>query len=154
MNNYRKFLVCFLFLVVFVSAILEFAEATTMNFTVSSGEEETKTIDLAFDDRVLIEFTVFGQSENTLDFSISYPNGTVKAFGNIAGLHLPFVCDLEGEYVLRFSNLNSSEDRLVTLNYEIEHYIFGMPQMLFLTIVIAMVCVAAVAVFILMGKPR
>lgn len=55
---------------------------------------------------------------------------------------------------MHFSNSASSEDRLVSLDYEVQHYILGMPQMLFLTAVIVVVCVAAVAVFILMGKPR
>lgn len=53
-----------------------------------------------------------------------------------------------------FPTFGSSEDKLVSLDYEVQHYIFGMPQMLFLTIIIVLVCVAAVAVFILMGKPR
>jgi len=63
-------------------------------------------------------------------------------------------CDEAGEYVLHFSNTDASEDKLVTLNYEIQHYIFGIPQMLFLTIIIVLVCVGAVATFILMGKTR
>lgn len=53
---------------------------------------------------------------------------------------------------MHFSNTDSLEDKLVTLDYEIEHYIFGMPQMLFLAIIIVLVCIAAVAAFILMGK--
>ena len=65
-----------------------------------------------------------------------------------------FVCDEAGEYVLHFSNTDTSEDKLITLNYEIQHYIFGIPQMLFLTIIIVLVCMGAVATFILMGKPH
>jgi len=69
-------------------------------------------------------------------------------------ISVSFVCDLEGEYLLRFSNVDSPVDKLVTLECEVEHYIFGVPQMLFLTIIIVLICVAAVAVFVLMGKPR
>jgi len=125
-----------------------------MNFTVQGGKEETKTINLAVEDRVLIRFTVVGQSDSSLHFYITYPNGTEKDFGKIGDFHDSFVCDTEGECVLHFSNIGSTEDKLVTLNYEVQHYIFGIPQMLFLTIIIVVVCVAAVAVFILMGKPR
>jgi len=40
------------------------------------------------------------------------------------------------------------------LNYEIDHYIFGMPQMLFMVILIAVVSMVGVAVFIgLSRKP-
>jgi hypothetical protein len=121
---------------------------------VHAGEEETRTINLAVEDRVLIKFTIVGSSDNTLYFSITFTNGTVKEFGKVSYFHYPFVCDTEGECALHFSNADSAEDKLVTLDYEVEHYIFGVPQMLFLTIIIVVVCVAAVATFILMGKPR
>ncbi|MEM2971818.1 MAG: hypothetical protein QW270_05285 [Candidatus Bathyarchaeia archaeon] len=119
-----------------------------MSFTVKGGREETKVINLAVDDRVLIEFTVIGG----LNFSMIYPNGTVKDFGERGDLRYEFVCDLEGEYSLHFSNVGSLQDKLVTLDYEVQHYVFGMPQMFFLTLIIVVVCVMAVAAFILMGK--
>lgn len=130
------------------------AYATSSSFTVSGGEETTRTLNLEVDDRVMIKFTVVGSSDSSLYFYISYPNGTAKEFGKVGVLSYSFVCDLKGEYVLHFSNEYSTEDKLVTLDYEVQHYIFGIPQMLFLVIIIAVVCVAAVAVFILMGKPR
>jgi hypothetical protein len=154
MTKSRKLLIRFLFIAVAFLIIVQFAEATSMTITVHGGEEETKMISLAVDDRVLIRFTVVGQFDSSVHFSITYPNGTEKDFGKRGDFHYSFVCDAEGEYVLHFSNTDSTEDKLVTLNYEIDHYIFGIPQMLFLTMIIALVCVAAVAVFILMGKPR
>jgi len=150
----RKLLIRFLFIAIAFLIIVQFAEATTMNFTVHGGEDVPKSISLAVEDRVLIRFTVVGPSDSALYFYISYPNRTVKEFGKVGYFHYPFVCDAEGEYVLHFSNIGSTEDKLVTLDYEVQHYIFGVPQMLFLTIIIVLVCVAAVAVFILMGKPR
>ena len=128
------------------------AKATSMNITVKADHEETRTINLAVDDRVLIRFTVIGQTTNTLNFSITYPNGTVSDFGNTGDVTYNFVCSKEGECVLHFLNTDPTDDKLVTLNYEVDHYIFGMPQMLFLALVVVVVCVAAVAVFILMGK--
>lgn len=128
--------------------------AATVSFTVHGGEEVTKTLKLAVEDHVLIKFTVVGPPDNSLHFRLAYPNGTVKDFGKQGDFRYSFVCDLEGEYLLQFSNIDSSGDKLVTLNCEVEHYIFGIPQMLFLTIVIVLVCVAAVAAFVFMGKPR
>ena len=154
MIQLRKPLIRFLFIAIAFSIIVQLAKATTMNFTVHSDEDVPKSISLAVEDRVLIRFTVVGPSDSALYFYISYPNGTVKEFGKVGYFHYPFVCDAEGEYVLHFSNIDSTEDKLVTLDYEVQHYIFGIPQMLFLTIIIVLVCVAAVAVFILMGKPR
>jgi len=150
----RKLLILFLLAGIVFLIIVQFAEATSMSFTVHAGKEETKTINLAVEDRVLIRFTIVGSSDNALYFSITYPNGTEKNFGKRGDFHDSFVCDTDGECILHFSNIGSTEDKLVTLDYEVQHYIFGVPQMLFLTIIIVLVCVAAVAVFILMGKPR
>jgi len=150
----EKLPIHFLFIVMVFSIIVQLAEATTANFTVHGGEEETRSISLAVEDHVVIKFTVVGQTASTLNFRIDYPNGTVKDFGMVGTLNYPFVCEDAGEYVLRFSNVDSSEDKFVTLDYEVQHYIFGIPQMLFLTIIIVLVCMAAVATFIFMGKPR
>ncbi len=150
----RKLLIPFLFIAIAFTILVQLAEATSMTITVQGGEEETKSISLAVEDRVLIRFVVVGQSDSSVHFYITYPNGTEKDFGKVGDFHDSFICDAEGECILHFSNTDSTEDKLVTLNYEIEHYIFGIPQMLFLVMIIVVVCVAAVAVFILMGKPR
>jgi hypothetical protein len=150
----KKQLTRFLLIVIVSSIIVQLVNAATMNFTVHGGEEVTKSISLLVEDHVSIKFTVMGQSDNTVYYYMTYPNGTVKDFGKISNFDYDFVCDVEGEYVLHFSNNYSSEDKLVTLDYTVQHYVFGIPEMLFLTIIIAIVCVAAVAAFILMGKPR
>lgn len=135
--------------------LVQIVTATTANFKVPAGQEESRTLNLSADDRVLIEFTVLGgQDGSTLHFYVTYPNGTAKDFGFVGNHVQRFVCDRDGDCILRFSNAGSSEDRLVSLDYEIEHYLFGIPQMLFLTIVIVCICLAAVAVFIFMGRPH
>jgi hypothetical protein len=142
------------FIILALSASLQLVSATTTNFTVNRGEEEVKSVNLSVEDHVVIKFTVVGSAEDAIDFYMTYPNGTVKNFGSVGYFHYSFVCDLEGKYELHFSNLESVEDKLVALDYEVDHYIFGIPQMLFLAIIIAVVCVAAVAAFVLMGKPH
>jgi hypothetical protein len=154
MIRYKTGLASFLFLAITVSILVQVAEATAMNFTVHGGDEVTKSLSLAVEDHVLIRFTVVGVSENSIVFYITYPNGTEKNFGDVGDFSYSFVCDANGEYVLHFSNVGSSEDRSITLDYEIDHYILGIPQTLFLAVIIAIVCVAAVAVFIFMGKPH
>jgi hypothetical protein len=149
-----KPLICFLFIAIASLIIVHSAEATSTNFTVLAGEEETRRISLAVDDHVLIKVTVPASPDMGLYFSVTYPNGTVEEFGKGGYFTCTFVCDMEGECVLHFSNVGSTEDKFVVLDYEVEHYIFGIPQMLFLVIIIVVICMAAVAVFILMGKPR
>ena len=147
-SNRSKF---FFLILITAFTLIQTAKATSTSFTVQGNREVTKVLQLKIEDHVLIHFTVVG-GENTIHFILTYPNGTEKDFGEIGYFHYPFICDLEGNYILCFSNLGSSVDKLVTLDYEIEHYIFGIPQMLFLTIIIAAVCVIAVASFIFLSK--
>jgi hypothetical protein len=150
MTKLKKLLVNALLIILTLLTTLNFAKATSMTFTVPAGGTENKTINLSTDDHVLIQFTIVG----TVNFSITYPNGTTRPLGETGTFHDSFVCTSEGNCTLTFSNKDSLEDKLVVLEYEIEHYILGMPQMLFLTIIIVLVCVAAVAAFIFMGKPH
>ena len=150
-----KNIVRFLFIVIVFSVLIQTAEATTVDFTVPGGEEITKPISLAVEDHVSVKFTIVGQTESALDFSITDPHGDVKVeYSDVGIVDYRFVCDEAGTYVLHFSNIGKTEGQLVILNYEIQHYIFGIPQMLFLTIIIVLVCVGAVATFMLIGKPR
>jgi hypothetical protein len=155
MIRLKKEPIRFLFVVAVFAILVQLADATATSFTVPKGEEITRSISLVVEDRVLVKFTVVGQTASTLDFYITDPNGDVKVeYSRVGTVSYPFICDEAGEYVLHFSNTDTSEDKLVTLDYEISHYIFGIPQMLFLTIIIVLVSVAAVATFTLMGKSR
>ena len=125
-------------------------------FTLAAGQETTRTINLAVEDHVLIKIAISGgQIENTINFSIIDPGGEMAAqYLRQGDISHTFTCEKAGNYTLHFSNTHSSEDKLVTMNCEIEHYIFGIPQMLFMALIIVVICVVMVAVFVLMGKPH
>lgn len=147
---------CLLIGTVALMFIVGRVNATTLMFDVAAGQEEVKTLNLVVDDHVLIQFTVVGQqSEQVLDFRLTGPDENVLIeFKGAGDAEYRFVCDKDGAYVMHFSNLGLVENKRVFLDYEVDHYVFGMPQMLFLTVVVAVLCVAAVAVFVLMGKPH
>jgi hypothetical protein len=130
------------------------ASATIMDVTIHAGQEVTNTINLQADDHVVIKYSVLGeQDDTTINFYMTNPDQAVGITNpNSAGGTVTFVCTNPGDYVLHFSNGGSTIDKFVSIDYEIEHYILGMPQMFFLTIVIALLCVAAVAVFIFNSK--
>ncbi len=154
MTHFKKILAATLVVIV-LAIFVECALATVLQFTLPAGEATTKTLNLVVEDHVMIKFSVLGETEDTIDFHITAPNGTIVATFNKQGhVRHSFICEEAGEYILTFSNTYSSEDKFVTLDFEIQHYIFGIPQMLFMTMIIVMICVAAVAVFIMMGKPR
>jgi hypothetical protein len=127
--------------------------ATAVSFTVRAGQEDTRSLSLAVDDHVLVRFTVTRQATSMLDFYITDPNGNImQNFGATGNMNYAFVCSQEGVYELHFSNVDSAEDKLVSLDYEVTHSIFGMQQNLFLALIVAVICVAAVAVSILLSK--
>lgn len=155
MADSRKALVRFLLITMILGILVQYASATAMQFTVRGGEEDHAVkVNLATEDHVLIRFTVVGHTENTIDFKLTDPHeNTTAEFINKGDVSYTFVCAEGGDYTMHFSSF-SLEDKLITLEYEIEHYFFGLPQMLFMVLVVVVICVAAVAVFILMGKPR
>ena len=155
MKYLRRSPVYILIILALTVACTGLGHATTTNFTLKGGGELTHPINLIANDRVLIQYKVISalaDTSNTVQFSINFPNGTIKNFGEKGDFSYSFVCDAGGEYTLNFTNNDQTENKLVTLNYEIEHYIFGMPQMLFMVIVIAVVSVIGVAVFIGLSK--
>jgi hypothetical protein len=156
MANLRQLPVCFLVVLALIAVLIGVGQATTTQFTVEAGGELTHPINLVAEDRVLIQFKVVGAvgTANTVDLAMIFPNSTVKDFGEKGDFTYSFVCDAEGEYQLHFTNNDETESMLVTLDYEIAHYIFGMPQMLFMVIVIAVISMVGVVVFIgLSHKP-
>lgn len=153
MISFKKSLTYSLLAATIILLLIPLVKATAVSFTVPAGQEETKLVSLAINDRVQIRFTVTGSTTNVLDFSIIDPDGNVMmTFNKTGNVNYAFVCSQEGVYKLQFSNIAFAENKLVTLDYEVDHYIFGMPQMLFMTLVVVVICVAAVAVFILMSK--
>jgi multisubunit Na+/H+ antiporter MnhC subunit len=153
MGSIKKQPTCSLLAATIVLLLIPTAKATTDSFTVRAGQEVTRILDLAVEDRVLIKFRVTGGTSSLLDVNITDPHGgAVKTFSNTGSADYAFICSQEGEFKLSFSNIHSAEDKLVSLDSEVEHYIFGMPQMLFLTFIVVGTCIAAVAVFILLSK--
>jgi hypothetical protein len=152
MKSFNKVLVyCLVFLglgVVFTGI----ANATTLNLTVPPGGNLDRSLDLASDDRVLIQFAVVGGTSNTLQFSIVFPNGTTRDFGESGDFSYSFVSDAQGQCTLHFRNNDLTAEKTLTLNYSIDHYVFGMSQNLFMTLFIALVCVVLVAGFVLLSK--
>jgi len=54
--------------------------------------------------------------------------------------------------VLHFVNNDQNIEKRVYLNYEIDHYIFGIPQMLFMALIIVLACVGGVFAFVILGR--
>ena len=149
MTKHKNVATALLIGLISIASLVNLSSAITSSMNVPAGEKVNRKIDLAMDDRVRIQFTVAGKENSFISFSLIYPNATEINFGEISMLSHTFVCDEKGEYTMYFVNNDTTESKLVTLNYEIEHYLFGMPQTLFLVLLIAVLCIAMVAIYVL-----
>ena len=131
--------------------LINLSSASLSSLTVPAGEEINQKINLDVNDRVIIEFKITGTENNLISFSLFYPNATERNFGEVGKLDYNFMCDVKGEYELNFVNNDIKESKLVTLNLGVEHYIFGMPQMLFLAVVIVVIFIAGLAARVLLS---
>ena len=128
------------------------AQAIAASFSVKIGEEVSRPIDLVVDDRVLIQFTVVGGEVKTIGFSMISPNGTITDFGETGKLSFNFVCTEKGQYTLHFVNTDPTAEKLVTLDCNIDHYVFGMTTNLFWIVLIALVCIAGAVGYVILSK--
>jgi hypothetical protein len=152
MINRKRSSVCIVIFLVLLAVFIGLGRAMTTSLTVKGGEEVTYPITLGVEDRVLIQFTALGEQVSVLQFSIIFPNSTEIDFGEVGKASYSFVCDAEGEYVLHFVNNDQNIEKRVYLNYEIDHYVFGMPQMLFMALIIVLACVGGVFAFVILGR--
>ena len=152
MANLRRSSVNVLIILALFSVLIALGQATITSLIVKRGEEVTHPMNLIVEDRVLIQYKVVGGNVSAMQFSIGFPNGTVRDFSGSGDFSYSFICDVEGEYVLHFVNTDQKEEIRVTLDYEVQHYIFGIPQMLFMALIVVLACVGGVAAFVLLGK--
>ena len=150
---------CFILVILALLAVFTgVGQAMVTTLTLKGGEEVTYAVNLVAEDRVLIQFSAVaessvGEASNTVhSWVVSPDNVTLRDFGEVGQASFSFVCEVEGEYRLHFVNGDLTADKRVTLNYEIDHYIFGMPQMLFMALIIVLACVGGVAAFVMLGR--
>lgn len=135
-----------------ISVFIGLGQATMISLIVKGGEEVTHPIDLTLEDHVLIQYRVVGKNVNAMQFFISFPNATIRDFVGSGDFSYSFICDVEGEYVLHFVNTDQTEEIHVYLDYEVQHYIFGKPQMLFMVLIIVLACIGGVVAYVMMGR--
>jgi hypothetical protein len=150
MKQPRKFAyVALVFSLLAITAGVAQAMTESVNIEPTRGYEET--IQLADGDHVSLTFRVQGQPPNVLHFFVVLPNGTTVDYGAKNEDSLTFSTNAEGNCTLRFIN-EISAAQLLTLDYNIERYILGIPILLFVLAAIAVLLAFVVAGYIVMGK--
>jgi hypothetical protein len=147
----RRLFCLMLILCLFIGTV-GIVHATTESFNVEAGKEFVCKINVASNDRVQLTFDTTGLASVHLFFSIVYPNSTIISLGEVGQYSTSFRSDVDGICELHFDNTNSSEPTFVALNYNVEHNILGMPEMIFILVAIAVLLMVIVTGYIIMGK--
>jgi len=128
-----------------------FAIAYSETIELPAGESVTRTVNLNEGDEVSGRITVIPASIN---FSISDSDDIIILnYTNVAQKDFQFTALKTGTYDFHFENWFSEEIKVLTLNYNVQHYIFGFPQEYILVFVIVGLALVAVVVFVAMS-PR
>ncbi len=146
----RKLCCLLLILCLFVGAI-GIVHAATEGFNLAAGQDFVCKIDVSSGDRVQLSFFTTGQESSDLCFSLVFPNSTVINVGDVGQYSTSFTSNVGGTCELNFDN-NSSAPVYVALNYEVDHYILGMPEMIFVLAAIVVLLMVIVAGYIIMSK--
>ena len=152
MKLLKKSILYTLVFFVSVSLVIELGQSITSSINIKPGSEFEQILNLELEDHVLIQIKTLGVSSNNFSSKLFLPNGSLIEFGEEKQIDYSFICEIEGQYILKFFNNDTQNDTLITLNYEIQNYVFGMPKMLFLTLMIVGICLVGVVIFVFLGK--
>ncbi len=148
----RFLLVFCLFLSIFMLSI-NAVGAVSRTISVDAGQEKVEDISLKVDDEVSGKISVVGGS-NKIDFSITDPSGeAIVPTERVSVKDFRFTASKEGTYTLHFDNSFSTDHKTVTFNYDVRHYIFGIPQEDFLLFLIMIVAVVGLVLFVRLSRP-
>ena len=128
--------------------------ATAETFTIPAGQTATRTVDLNADDDVSGRVSVVSSGElNDVNFMVLGPRGNVVLPSvSVVVSDFNFKAVEAGTYSFVFDNSQSTEDKTVSLNYEVRHYWFGMPQEFVLMLIVVFVGVLGLVIYAMASK--
>ena len=109
-------------ILVALGSMLSLVNASTVeSILVRDGEQETLTISLQANQKVVGAFNISGSREDLIDFWVRDPTGNIILdSGTVAnGENFTFTANTDGKYILNFEN-NLSYNKYVDLEYDIE----------------------------------
>jgi hypothetical protein len=138
-----------------LAGVLGLALGTNASFTLQPLEERTITLSLQQTDGVSGSFSAVSDDGTGVNFHVTDPyNNTILHYDDVLQRSFSFTAEVQGEFQLHFDNsLSAANRKTVSLNYDVTHYIMGLPQEQFLLIVIAAVAVIGLMLYaVLMPK--
>jgi protein ERP2 len=128
--------------------------AVSRTIYVDAGQNEVESISLKVNDEVSGRISVIGGSNDDIDFYITDPDGeAIMQKERVSVKDFRFTASKEGTYKLHFDNSFSTDRKTVTFNYDVRHFIFGIPQEDFLVFMIMIVALIGLILFVAMSRP-
>lgn len=129
-----------------------FVKAYSETIELPARDSRTRDVSISQGDKVSGHISIVGQ---TINFSISDPDNTVTLSDTITDPQdFQFTAEKTGTYTFHFENLYSDGPEFVTLNYNVQRYIFGFPQEFIILFAIVGVALIGIVVFMAMSpKP-
>lgn len=143
---------CLLFGMVMLS--INAVSAVARTIYVEAEKEAVENLSLKVDDEVSGRISVIGDSSDDIDFFITDPGeNVVVQHEKVSVQDFRFKASREGTYTLHFDNTFSTERKTVTFNYDVRHYIFGIPQEDFLVFMVMIVGMIGLVLFVAVSRP-
>lgn len=141
-----------LIMMVALSALTTIVVADNASFKVEPQQERVITLSLQATDGVTGSFSVVSEDESGINFFVIDPqNRTILGYLNIGQKKFSFTAEVTGDYQLHFDNsVSSVYVKTIALNYNITHYIMGLPQEQFLLVVIAAVALLGIIIYVML----
>lgn len=140
----------FLFLSILVLAVIAEASAETAALQILPQQEKVVAFTLNAGDSA--SGTLIINSGASVDFWIADPqNRNVTVYNHVGNCEFSFDTQISGTFSFHVFNGNS-ETTLGTLNYTLVHRIFGMPQEIFLLLVIVGIVLIMLIAWAAMSK--
>jgi hypothetical protein len=105
------------------------------------------------EDEVSVSISVVGESDEGINFFVTDPDGKVIAqYERLSKEDFRFKASKQGTYRLHFDNTFSTNPKTVTFNYEVRHFIFGIPQEDFLVLMVMTVALIGILLFAALSR--
>ena len=120
------------------------------SFELQPLKDRIFTLNLKETDSVSGSFSVVSNDQTGINFFVIDPyNNTILQYDNVSYRDFSFIAESDGSYQMRFDNsLSSAYSKMISANYNVTHYIFGIPQEQFLFILIAIVALIGIVLFV------
>jgi len=84
--------------------VIELGQSITSSINIKPESEFEEIFNLELEDHVLIQIRTLGSSNN-FSSKLFLPNGSVVELGEEKQIDYSFICEIEGEYILKFLNI-------------------------------------------------